>query len=67
MIRVCRILQFDAFEPRILARGLVEMAVNANIAFHGKRDHGLALIVNCFNRACSSSDVRVELESLRYY
>src|SRR5262245_63124243 len=65
MIRICRILQFDVFEPRILARGLVEMAVNANIAFHGKLNHGLTLIVNCFNRSSGSSDVLSELESVR--
>src|SRR5262245_20263307 len=65
MIRVCRILQFDAFEPRILARGLVEMAVNANVAFHEKLNHGLTLIVNCFNRSSVSSGVLSELESSR--
>src|SRR5262245_44430397 len=64
MIRICRILQLDVFEPRILARRLVEMAVNANIAFHGKLDHGLNLIVNCFNRSWLSSDVLIDLEPL---
>ena len=41
------------------------MAVNANIALHGKLNHGPTLMVNCFNRSSVSSDVLTELESAR--
>ena len=33
-----RILQLDRFEPGIFPRRLVEVAVNANVAFHAKDD-----------------------------
>jgi hypothetical protein len=34
MIRISGILKFDGFEPGILPRRLVKMAVNANVSFH---------------------------------
>src|SRR5437588_4968347 len=31
---VCGVLQFDKFQPRVLARRLVEVSVNTNISVH---------------------------------
>ena len=34
VVRIGRILQLDAFEPRVFTGGLIEMTVNTNVAVH---------------------------------